>query len=49
MDGEIFHYRDKYGVEVDAIVQFCEQIDTQRTGEPAFFLCCWWAHWNPEV
>jgi len=28
MDGEVFHYRDKYGVEVDAIVQFCEQIDT---------------------
>ena len=63
MDGEVFHYRDKYGVEVDAIVQlrygrwgaieiklgevqieaaaqgllhFREQIDTQRTGEPAF-------------
>ncbi len=49
MDGEIFHYRDKYGVEVDAIVQFCEQIDTQRTGEPAFFLCCRWERWNPEV
>ena len=63
MDGEVFHYRDKYGVEVDAIVQlrdgrwgaieiklgevqieaaaqgllhFREQIDTHRTGEPAF-------------
>ena len=37
MDGEVFHYRDKYGVEADAIVQFCEQIDTQGAGEPAFF------------
>jgi hypothetical protein len=61
--GEVFHYRDDYGVEVDAIVQlrdggwgaigvklgpgqveaaaagllrFRQQIDTRRTGEPAF-------------
>jgi len=63
LDGEVLHYRDKYGVEVDAIVQlrdgrwgaieiklgegqvealaagllrFRQQIDTSRTGEPAF-------------
>jgi predicted AAA+ superfamily ATPase len=63
LDGEVFHYRDNYGVEVDAIVQrrdgrwgaieiklgqgqveaaaagllrFRHQIDTRRTGEPAF-------------
>lgn len=63
LDGELFHYRDDYGVEVDAIVQlrdgrwgaieiklgpgqveaaaagllrFRQQIDTRRTGEPAF-------------
>jgi len=63
LDGEVFHYRDDYGVEVDAIVQlrdgrwgaievklgqgqveaaaagllrFRQQIDTRRTGEPAF-------------
>ena len=63
LDGEVFHYRDDYGVEVDAIVQlrdgrwgaievklgqgqvetaaagllrFRQQIDTHRTGEPAF-------------
>lgn len=63
LDGEVFHYRDDYGVEVDAIVQlrdgrwgaidirlgqgqveaaaegllrFRQQIDTGRTGEPAF-------------
>ena len=63
LDGEVFHYRDDYGVEVDAIVQlrdgrwgaieiklgpgqveaaaegllrFRQQIDTLRTGEPAF-------------
>jgi predicted AAA+ superfamily ATPase len=61
--GEVFHYRDNYGVEVDAIVQlrdgrwgameiklgpgqveaaaagllrFRQQIDTRRTGDPAF-------------
>ena len=61
--GEVFHYRDDYGIEVDAIVQlrdgrwgaievklgqgqveaaaagllrFRQQIDTRRTGEPAF-------------
>jgi predicted AAA+ superfamily ATPase len=63
LEGEVFHYRDDYGVEVDAIVQlrngrwgaieiklgpgqveaaaegllrFRQQIDTRRTGEPAF-------------
>jgi predicted AAA+ superfamily ATPase len=63
LDGELFHYRDDYGVEVDAIVQlrdgrwgateiklgpgqveaaaagllrFRQQIDTRRSGEPAF-------------
>jgi predicted AAA+ superfamily ATPase len=63
LDGEVFHYRDDYGIEVDAIVQlrdgrwgaikiklgegqvdaaalgllrFRQQIDTSRTGEPAF-------------
>jgi predicted AAA+ superfamily ATPase len=63
LDGEVFHYRDDYGIEVDAIVQlrdgrwgaievklgqgqveaaaagllrFRQQIDTRRTGEPAF-------------
>jgi predicted AAA+ superfamily ATPase len=63
LDGEVFHYRDNYGLEVDAIVQlrdgrwgaieiklgagqvvaaaanllrFREQIDSRRTGEPAF-------------
>ncbi len=63
LDGEVFHYRDNYGVEVDSIVQlrdgrwgaieiklgpnqveaaaagllrFRPQIDTRRTGEPAF-------------
>lgn len=63
LDGEVFHYRDDYGVEVDAIVQlrdgrwgaieiklgpgqveaaaasllrFRQQIDTRRSGEPAF-------------
>jgi predicted AAA+ superfamily ATPase len=63
LDGELFHYRDDYGVEVDAIVQlrdgrwgaieiklgagqvepaaagllrFHQQIDTRRSGEPAF-------------
>lgn len=63
LDGEVFHYRDQYGMEVDAIVQlrdgrwgaieiklgpgqveaaaagllrFRQQIDTRRTGEPAF-------------
>jgi len=63
LDGEVFHYRVTYGVEVDAIVQlrdgrwgaidvklgpgqveaaavgllrFRHQIDTHRTGEPAF-------------
>jgi len=63
LDGAMFHYRDDYGVEVDAIVQlrdgrwgaieiklgpgqveaaaagllrFRQQIDTRRTGEPAF-------------
>jgi hypothetical protein len=63
LEGEVFHYRDDYGVEVDAIVQlrngrwgaieiklgpgqveaaaegllrFRQQIDTCRTGEPAF-------------
>ncbi|MCX5952155.1 MAG: DUF4143 domain-containing protein [Cyanobacteria bacterium] len=63
LDGEMFHYRDDYGIEVDAIVQlrdgrwgaievklgpgqveaaaagllrFRQQIDTRRTGEPAF-------------
>ncbi|MFM7236980.1 MAG: ATP-binding protein [Cyanobium sp.] len=63
LDGEVFHYRDNYGVEVDAIVQlrdgrwgaieiklgpgqveaaaagllrFRQQIDTRRSGEPAF-------------
>jgi predicted AAA+ superfamily ATPase len=63
LDGEVFHYRDKSGREVDAVVQlrdgrwgaveiklgpgqidsaaagllrFCQQIDTSRTGEPAF-------------
>ena len=46
MDGEVFHYRDKHGVEADAIVQFCEQIDTQGAGEPAFFLCCRWARYD---
>ena len=61
--GEVFHYRDDYGIEVDAIVQlrdgrwgaievklgqgqveaaaagllrFRQQIDSRRTGEPAF-------------
>ena len=46
MDGEVFHYRDKYGLEADAIVQFCEQIDTQGAGEPAFFLCCRWERYD---
>ena len=46
MDGEVFHYRDKYGVEADAIVQFCEQIDTQGAGVPAFFLCCRWERYD---
>ena len=63
LEGELFHYRDDYGIEVDAIVQlrdgrwgaieiklgpgqveaaaagllrFRQQIDTSRTGEPAF-------------
>ena len=63
LDGEVLHYRDDYGVEVDAIVQlrdgrwgaieiklgegqveqaaanlkrFAEQIDSQRSGSPAF-------------
>jgi predicted AAA+ superfamily ATPase len=63
LDGEVFHYRDDYGIEVDAIVQLRDgrwgaikiklgegqvdaaaqgllrsrqQIDTSRTGEPAF-------------
>jgi predicted AAA+ superfamily ATPase len=63
LDGEVFHYRDDYGIEVDAIVQlrdgrwgaievklgqgqveaaaagllrFRQQIDSRRTGEPAF-------------
>jgi len=63
LDGEVFHYRDNYGLEVDAIVQlrdgrwgaieiklgpgqveaaaanllrFRDQIDSRRTGEPAF-------------
>ncbi|WP_255001842.1 ATP-binding protein [Cyanobium sp. Alchichica 3B3-8F6] len=63
LDGEVLHYRDDYGVEVDAIVQlrdgrwgaieiklgegqveqaaanlkrFSEQIDSQRSGSPAF-------------
>ena len=63
LDGEVFHYRDNYGLEVDAIVQlrdgrwgaieiklgagqvdaaaanllrFRAQIDSRRTGEPAF-------------
>ena len=63
LDGEALHYRDDYGVEVDAIVQlhdgrwgaieiklgerqvedaatnlkrFAEQIDSQRSGSPAF-------------
>lgn len=63
LGGEVLHYRDDYGVEVDAIVQlhdgrwgaieiklgesqvdaaaaslkrFSEQIDSQRTGSPAF-------------
>ncbi|WP_254968047.1 ATP-binding protein [Cyanobium sp. CH-040] len=63
LDGQVFHYRDNYGVEVDAIVElrdgrwgaieiklgpgqvetgaagllrFREQIDSRRTGKPAF-------------
>jgi hypothetical protein len=63
LGGEVLHYRDDYGIEVDAIVQLCdgrwgaieiklgegqvddaatnlkrfaEQIDSQRSGSPAF-------------
>ena len=63
LGGEVLHYRDDYGIEVDAIVKLCdgrwgaidiklgegqvdaaatnlkrfaEQIDSQRSGSPAF-------------
>lgn len=40
LGGEVLHYRDDYGIEVDAaatnLKRFAEQIDSQRSGSPAF-------------
>lgn len=47
LDGEVFHHRDNYGAEVKlgrgqveaavaGLLRFRRQIDTSRTGEPAF-------------